>query len=309
MSSINESGTGLPESSDAEQVTSRVPEGFWQNLSELEASPEVREFIEREFPSQSEQTARLPCRGAGSCSSWVLRLPSLECREPLAVVGRRSGSFHCRVGPRATFPAKPRSTRQPMRCAVTLRGSWPQRSMDAPIKVDGNASHPYSGGASTAFAQASILELYDPDRSRGLTRSGSAADWKQFAKFAAELRDGLRGGGGKLRILSEASNSPTIAALRREIVATLPGTIWHEYEPLTRDNERAGTAMAFGQPHRVHLRLDKARVIAAFDADLFTDSPGPRCATRGTLESPATPSVEPWPASTRWRATTASPGP
>src|SRR5438270_10826304 len=37
-----------------------------------------------------------------------------------------------------------------------------------PIKVEGNPRHPASLGSSDVFAEASILSLYDPDRSRAV---------------------------------------------------------------------------------------------------------------------------------------------
>src|SRR5690606_10973735 len=50
-----------------------------------------------------------------------------------------------------------------------------------------------------------------------------------------------------------------------------PQARWHEWEPLSRDNEREGMRLAFGRPLRVHLQLARARVIAALDADILQD--------------------------------------
>ncbi|HKE17280.1 MAG TPA: 4Fe-4S dicluster domain-containing protein [Kofleriaceae bacterium] len=147
-----------------------------------------------------------------------------------------------------------------------------------PIKVDGNPDHPNTGRGSTSFVQASLLELYDPDRSRVVERRRGRkplpANWSDFDDAAVawtQQHSATKGQG--LRVLSEATTSPTILALRDELLRLYPQARWHEYEPLSRDNERAGTRIAFGRALRVQLQLAEARIIAAFDADLFGDHP------------------------------------
>jgi molybdopterin-containing oxidoreductase family iron-sulfur binding subunit len=146
-----------------------------------------------------------------------------------------------------------------------------------PIKVDGNPSHPTSGGGSHLFAQASILELYDPDRSGTLVRrSGetTAPTWDEFLAFAKGHFGAVRAAGGAgLAILSEATSSPTLAALQARVQSELPAARWYQYEPLSRDNERDGLKLAFGQALRTHFDLTRARVVACLDADLLKDHP------------------------------------
>ncbi len=150
-----------------------------------------------------------------------------------------------------------------------------------PIKIDGNPEHPFAGGGvvagttrhagSSVFAQGSILHLYDPDRSQGVQQAGKGAtfaDWQTFA-------DGLRKSAswGRVRILAEASSSPTVAELRRRLQSQYAGVVWYEWEPVSFDNERAGLRLAFGKPMRALAQLDKASIIVSLDADLFTEHP------------------------------------
>jgi Fe-S-cluster-containing dehydrogenase component/anaerobic selenocysteine-containing dehydrogenase len=141
-----------------------------------------------------------------------------------------------------------------------------------PVKIEGNPQHPYLGGGSSVFAQASVLQMYDPDRSRTVMRQGTGAGWDEVEPVLA----GLRADPG-LRVLAEASSSPTLMRLRKE----LPENAWYEWEPLSRDHERAGTAMAFGTPMRPVYDLAQARVIVAVDADLFVDHPAGLAHARG----------------------------
>ncbi|MGE0548433.1 MAG: TAT-variant-translocated molybdopterin oxidoreductase [Kofleriaceae bacterium] len=146
-----------------------------------------------------------------------------------------------------------------------------------PIKLDGNPEHPFASGGivpgterhagTSAWVQAAILNLYDPDRSQNPMSGGKGAT-------IAALKDLLRGLGQNLagvRVLSEATSSPTVRFLRDALVSR--GAGWHEYEPLSWDNERLGTKLAFGTPARPLARLDRCETIVTLDCDVFVEHP------------------------------------
>ncbi|HSR96486.1 MAG TPA: TAT-variant-translocated molybdopterin oxidoreductase [Kofleriaceae bacterium] len=148
-----------------------------------------------------------------------------------------------------------------------------------PIKLDGNPEHPFASGGivtgterragATTFAQASILHLYDPDRSQTATSEhGTPSSMEAFRAALTQLRASL----GTTHVLSEATSSPTARALRAKLIGQ--GVRWHEYEPLSWDNERAGTRMAFGDRSlRPIAKLDRAETIVTIDCDIFTEHP------------------------------------
>jgi molybdopterin-containing oxidoreductase family iron-sulfur binding subunit len=143
-----------------------------------------------------------------------------------------------------------------------------------PIKIEGNEKHPFSRGKTNHWMQASILDLYDPDRSRWpverRAQPGQVRTWDEFRAFARNHCASLRVNGGQgFCILSEASSSPTLADLRARLLTAFPQATWYEYEPVSRDNEREGTRLAFGKPYRPHLHLDQADVIVGFDSDFL----------------------------------------
>src|SRR5262249_51890489 len=127
-----------------------------------------------------------------------------------------------------------------------------------------NPDHPASLGAATALVQASLLSLYDPDRSNKVLEGGAPSEWQKFEAYVKTL---ALGDGAGLRFLSEAVVSPSLAALRAQALAKFPTAKWVEYEPLPRDNERGGAEMALGQGVDAPPKFDKAKVIAALDAD------------------------------------------
>ena len=138
-----------------------------------------------------------------------------------------------------------------------------------PIKVDGNPTHPLTKGASDTYLQASVLNLYDPDRSRTpVLRSGTARDEKTWADFTAAI-GGVDKSGAGMVILTDASRSPSVAAMRKR----LPQAQWFEYEAVSCDNQRAGAQAVFGRPLMAVPQLDKASVIISIDSDFLAGNP------------------------------------
>jgi len=143
--------------------------------------------------------------------------------------------------------------------------------MGRPTKVEGNPEHPASLGATDVFAQASILSLYDPDRSQTLTYLGEVRPWMAFLgamRGPIAIHKSTQGAG--LRILTETVGSPSLAAQLRALLAEFPGARWHQYEPVNPDSARAGARMAFGQLADAHYRLENAEVIVSLDADFLS---------------------------------------
>ncbi|MBK7644969.1 MAG: 4Fe-4S dicluster domain-containing protein [Planctomycetes bacterium] len=147
-----------------------------------------------------------------------------------------------------------------------------------PIKIEGNPLHPLDRGAASARSQASVLDLYDPDHSRGLVQSFEGAHyprtWKEFDPwFVGRMASSREKQGAGLRILAEPSSSLALAALRARFAELYPKARWIEYEPCSRRNEIEGAQLAFGQALRVQPRLEAANTLLCLDADLLGEHP------------------------------------
>jgi len=145
-----------------------------------------------------------------------------------------------------------------------------------PTKVEGNPSHPASLGATDIFAQACVLDLWDPDRSQAVTHSGQVSTWNAFVA-ALESRMGrlAADAGAGLRILTESVTSPTLTNQLRSLLQRFPAAVWHQYQPINRDNVYEGGRLAFGEPVEPRYRFDRARVVLSLDGD-FLGGPGVR---------------------------------
>src|SRR4029077_3649619 len=66
-----------------------------------------------------------------------------------------------------------------------------------PVKLEGNAGLPDSNGGTDRWAQASILNLYDPDRSRRCTKGGTNAAPEAALDFLNEISKSAQSSGGQ----------------------------------------------------------------------------------------------------------------
>jgi len=237
---------------------------FFRSYDEMMGSPALDATIDHDF------AAAVPAAGDG-----------LSRRRWLQIMGASMafGSMvGCRMGEEViapfTFRPHNRTPGIPEDFATSIELGGIGKPLLAkcydgrPIKLDGNPDHPNSGTGTDTFTQAQILELYDPDRSRTGRIDGASANWKQVLD---ELQSNL-GDGSKVAVLMEPTSSPSMARLKQSFLDKYPQARWFEFASLTKSNERAGTQMAFGSPHRILPRLDRAQIIVTLDADpLGTD--------------------------------------
>ena len=139
-----------------------------------------------------------------------------------------------------------------------------------PTKIEGNKLHPGSLGATDVFMQASVLSLYDPDRSKAVMHLGAASDWSAFeAALAAQRKAWQRSGGEGVRILTETVTSPALGEGLRRFLGKFPKAKWHQYEPLNQSMVRRGAELAFGRDFRPIYHFEKAEVVVSFAGDFL----------------------------------------
>jgi len=144
-----------------------------------------------------------------------------------------------------------------------------------PTKIEGNADHPSSRGATDLRAQAYLWDLYDPDRSQSPAKDGEDATWEDLDAALRELtRAHADDGGAGLRILAQPTNSPSFQRLRAQLLARFPQASFHTYASINSDNVRAGAELAFGQPLMPVWDLQRAEVVLALDSDFLGNDEG-----------------------------------
>ena len=144
--------------------------------------------------------------------------------------------------------------------------------MGRPTKVEGNPQHPASLGATDIFAQASVLELWDPNRSQVVSHRGETATWDDFAAALAQRSaDFARDGGAGLHVLTGATTSPTLAAQLAALWQRYPRARHYSAQPTGNSQALAGARLAFGAPLATRLHLERAAVVLSLDADFLSD--------------------------------------
>ncbi len=244
----------------------------WRSLAELADAPEFRALAEAEFSAAEDPAGVSRRRWLQLMGASLMLAGAAGCRwkkdEILPLVSQ----------PPNRLPGQFQRFATVREMAGSATGLWVTSVDGRPIKIEGNPKHPQSLGATDAWTQASILELYDPDRSQFVVdRTGPeqlGQNWSRFVEWVRpRLAELSKADGSRLAVLAEASSSPTLAALRARLLKAFPHAGWYEHEPISRDNEREGANLVFGQPMRTHLALDKARVIVCLDADPLADHP------------------------------------
>jgi molybdopterin-containing oxidoreductase family iron-sulfur binding subunit len=239
-----------------EALAAQAEPGFWRGLDELAGAPGFRAALEREFALDR----RGLLRGFGAALA-LAGLAGCEARPD-----DRARPYV--TDPENDLPGKPRFYATAVPFAGIAQPVLGVTYAGRPTKLEGNREHPASGGATDAFTQASLLDLYDPERSQAPRRRGQPVSWAELDTALAgraALLDGRRGEG--FRLLTGAITSPT---LLRQIAALLdrwPQARWHVFEPVDDSARHAATTLAFGQPLDLTPLLDRAHAVVAFDAD------------------------------------------
>ncbi|MBI5474230.1 MAG: TAT-variant-translocated molybdopterin oxidoreductase [Ignavibacteriae bacterium] len=245
---------------------------YWKSLNALAETEEFRELIENEFPREA--------------STWG---DGYSRRDFLKVMGASlslAGLTSCVKQPEEKIVPYVKSPEQivpgkPLYYATAFvhggyaTGVLAKSHMGRPTGIEGNPDHPASRGAADVYAIASILNLYDPDRSQVVLNNGGVSSWEKFGRSVQpliEVQRSLKGAG--LRILTENITSPTLGHQINSVLAQFPEAKWHQYEACGLDNIREGTKLIFGEYLQPRYSFDKADIILSLDSDFIGTGPG-----------------------------------
>jgi molybdopterin-containing oxidoreductase family iron-sulfur binding subunit len=257
-----------------------VTEGrLWRSLDELAQTPAFEEMVHREFPDAASEwtdgTSRrnfLKLMGASLALAGIAGAGCTKKPEEKIVPYVRQ--------PEELVPGNPLFFASAIFFGGYARGVLVESHEGRPTKIEGNPDHPASLGAADAVTQAALLNLYDPDRSQIVTRNGEVSNWNTFTStigdrlVAQHGKDGGGDGGAGLRVLTGAISSPTLAAQMRAFLQLYPNSRWEQYEPVGRDNAKAGAKLATGQDLQAIFRFDQAKVIVSLDSNFLLDDAG-----------------------------------
>ncbi|HTR47587.1 MAG TPA: TAT-variant-translocated molybdopterin oxidoreductase [Verrucomicrobiae bacterium] len=247
---------------------------FWQSLEELSNTKDFRNFLENEFPANTELDRK------------TFSLERRDVLKLMAASAAMAGMSACTKlptekivpyahPPEEIIPGRPLFYATSFTQHGVSSGVLVESHTGRPTKIEGNPDHPGSLGSTDLFTQASVFGLYDPDRSQTVLKEGGVSSWADFAAELGNTRTHLlttKGAG--LRILTKTVGSPTLSAQFKNLLAQFPQAKWHQWEPCSGDSAREGARLAFGRPVNTIYHFEQADVVVSLDADFLTTGPG-----------------------------------
>ncbi len=265
---------------------------FWRTLEEAAESDELREYIEQEFPGLSGQVpqgvdrrsllkvmaASLAMAGAAACTRQPPEYIVPYVRQPENVI-----------------PGVPLFYATAMPVGGYARGLLVESHLNRPTKVEGNPDHPASLGATGIFEQASVLDVYDPDRSTAVLHEGRVSTWGDFtAATVTESQNLDQRKGEGLAILTCPTTSPTLIDQVNSIRSSWPAAKWYIHEPGVNPAIASAAKKIAGRNALVVYDLSQADVIVSLESDFMNTGPAMlayarQFAARRTVDNGANP--------------------
>ncbi|MEC8824663.1 MAG: TAT-variant-translocated molybdopterin oxidoreductase [Verrucomicrobiota bacterium] len=249
----------------------------WRSLGELEGSEEFKGWLDREFPQgaaelEIDETSRrsfVKLMGASTALAGF----GVACSRPVRHLVPFNEHVEWIIPGKALYYSTAKPRLGGLGCDPLVATTHEGR----PTKVDGNRLHPDSGGSSTAYTQATILDLYDQDRSKGFLTVGKPTSAEDFnASFLNAFREAKSG--KKVAMLVSPSTSPTRNALLSEAVKAYPGLSLYSYEALEGTGATQAREDLYGEGVLPVVNLSGIKRVLSLDSDfLGLESIGDNC--------------------------------
>src|ERR1700737_4315372 len=254
------------------KLQSKSGKQYWRTIEELAEDPHFEDLLHREFPRQA--------------SEWDEAVDRRDFLKLMAASLAFAGLSGCkanvqtRIVPYVKQPdglglGKPLFFATAMPFGGDAIGVLVESHEGRPPKIEGNPDHPASLGGTDSITQASVLNLYDPDRAQTVTFAGEIRTWSAFLDAAQTMGAEIKAAKGVgFRILTGTITSPSIAEQLQYLLKLYPQAKWHQWEPAGSDGAREGAKLAFGRYVSAVYRLEKAEVILSLDSDFLAGGPG-----------------------------------
>jgi len=239
---------------------------YWRSLEEVAQTDTFKGYIHDEFHATADSGQPL---GAVSRRNFLQVMGA-----SLALAGVTTGCsrqpdekiYPYVKQPEEFIPGKPTYFASTHVSGGYGQGVLVESHMGRPTKIEGLPSHPGSLGRTDAQTQATILDLYDPDRAGSVLHNDGISNWSDFI---ASAKSSVAANPGGVRVLTGAVTSPFEAAKIQAFIAAYSGAQWHRYEPFGRDNDREASKLVFGRYVDTLLNFKDADVVVSLDSDVF----------------------------------------
>jgi molybdopterin-containing oxidoreductase family iron-sulfur binding subunit len=248
---------------------------LWRTQGERENSTPFSETLAREFTPGSGQLSEEETLGL-SRRNFVRLMGAATALTGVGLTGCRRPEAHLVPFAKSAEWAIPGKFLYYASAMPTPAGAVPltiTTTDGRPTKIEGNPLHPISNGATDAFAQASILDLYDPNRSKEITKDSVKTSRVELDALIAQIRAtaGTNGGEG-LAVLLGKENSPTIDRLHSLLAKQFPKMLWVEEDAISLREMEFSASTAFGEGAQPVYNFAKADVVLSLGSDFLNPS-------------------------------------
>jgi len=256
---------------------------YWKSLDDLAETPAFREWAEREFPQGASELNGVDRRHFMKIMAASFGLAGVGltgCRRP-----KHEILPYVRQ-PENIIPGVPQFYSSSRPTAWENIPVVVETHQARPTKIEGNPSYAPAAGATDAFTQASVLDLYDPARAKRNTRGSRTLDRAAVLDLLAEWSEAMASSkGAGFAFLAAGSTSPSRRALVAELKEKFPEAVWAEYEPLDYGAGERAASLYHGRPVRTRDEFARARRILAVESDFLGKDPGAIESTRAFSRS------------------------
>ena len=207
-----------------DRILSNGGKQYWRSIDEYVDSPEFEEFVQREYPVHSED--------------WNTSFSRRNFVKLMGATLAFAGLSGCVIQPaekivpyvrqnEEQLPGVPLFFATAMSIGGYATGLLAKSYEGRPVKLEGNPEHPGSNGSTTVFAQAALLDMYDPDRSQEVQYRGNPKSWQNFTTAVrSAIEENRADGGAGIRFLTTTVTSPTLIDQFTKLKAELPNFRW-----------------------------------------------------------------------------------
>ncbi|MCI0450302.1 MAG: TAT-variant-translocated molybdopterin oxidoreductase [Chlorobi bacterium] len=268
---IIENGPEAKREDSEDLVEQALNKTYWRSFKELYNDPDFKDAVKYEFTKESEEKPDL------SKLSGISRRRFLALMSASAALAAAGCSNYKDKGLVIAYNQKPEEVVLGLpnyyASACTGCGSacgiLVKTREGRPIKIDGNPDHPVSKGKICTKGQASIMNLYNPERLREPMFNKLQTSWDEANKNIVNELKSASSSGKEIAIITHSVLSPSLKKLLDEFKVTYPTAKIYSYEVFNDTPKQNAWFKSYGKRTIPALQLDKAKVILALESDFL----------------------------------------
>ena len=234
---------------------------YWRSLSDKMSSDDIKSFIVNEFPEGTSELADTMSRkkflslmGASMAMAGLV-----GCRKPVQKI------IPYVDAPEDVIPGIPNYFASTVPIGLNAFGVIVESHVGRPTHIEGNKNHPQSKGSVNSFIQASILDLYDPDRLKEPIFENKNSTLDKFSEQISSLSKS-----SNTAFITKTINSPSTIELIDKVKKKFSNSSWTSFDLDSKENQITGIKKVTNKEIIPFYQFDKAKVVLSVDSDFLS---------------------------------------